>query len=625
RRAARTWAFRILFAVLIVSFAVWGVGDLSFGGAGTRVASVGEEKVTVEDFANAMIREMRSVSERTGQNLDVDDAQRMGIPDALLARLVRDAALNDEARRLGLSASDANVRDAILASPSFQGLDGTFDQEQYRFILDRLGFEVERFETDLRKSLARDVVARAVTTAVEAPPGLAERLAARAMEQRRFETLTLPLSAAPDPGAPSQSQLEAFHEENAERYERPETREAVWLEITPDALSAGIEIPESELQAAYEAAGDRYRQPERRVADRLVFPDEDAAQAALERIRSGETSFEEEVAARGLEPSDVEAGELTRDDLEAPVAEVLFGADLGVAGPVETSLGPALWNIRAILPPTTTPFEEAREELEDRMARERARDRVLDRAEEVADLLASGATLEAIAEETGLPLKSSDAITREAGAGGESEVGQASEFVEEIFAAAPGELRDLVEVDGGYVLARVDEVREAALRPLSEIRDRVAQDWAEARRREALLETAAGIAERVKAGEPLAAAAQAALPGLSAEPSGTDLIRRDETAPGLPEPAKAELFEAARPGAAAFAAEPQGVAVARLAGIAPADLSEGQAAQLLERWREALDASVGRDLQTYYAAAVQDRLDPSFNRQAMDQAINAIR
>ncbi|MGM0586053.1 MAG: SurA N-terminal domain-containing protein, partial [Pseudomonadota bacterium] len=32
RRAARTWAFRILFAVLIVSFAVWGVGDLSFGG-----------------------------------------------------------------------------------------------------------------------------------------------------------------------------------------------------------------------------------------------------------------------------------------------------------------------------------------------------------------------------------------------------------------------------------------------------------------------------------------------------------------------------------------------------------------------------------------------------------------
>jgi peptidyl-prolyl cis-trans isomerase D len=624
RRAAKTWAFRLLFVLLIVSFAVWGVGDLSFGGAGTRVASVGEEKVTVEDYANALLREMRSLSRETGENIDVDRAQQMGITDRLLARLVRDAALNAEVGRLGISASDANVRDAILASPSFQGLDGSFDEEQYRFILNRLGFEVDRFERDLRRSIARDAVNAAVSGAAEAPPGLARKLVARAMEQRKFEVLTLALADAPAPGAPSQSELEAFHEENAERYRRPETREAVWIEISPRTLSDQAEPSEEALRAAYEAASARYDLPERRAVGRLVYPDREAAEAAMRRIEAGETGFAEEAEARGLSLSDADEGELTRDDVSEPVADVIFDADLGVTGPVETPLGPALYNIRAILPARAVPFEEARAELVAQARRDQARDLVLERAEQAADLLASGARIEAIAQETGLPLQSSDDITREAGAAGMEGAAQAPAFVEEVFAAEPGEERDLVETEaGGYVLVRVDEVREAATRPLAEVRGQVADDWAAERRREALAETAGKIVERVEAGESLAEAAGALAPGAGA-PAETGFIRGDQNAPGLPGALRAELFEA-EAGAVAQAPAARGVAVAQVAEIRAADLSEGVAAQLLERWRRALDGSVSQDLQAYYAAAVQERLGAEFNPQAMEQAINAIR
>ena len=156
RRAAKTWAFRILFGLLIVSFAVWGIGDLDLGGGGTRVATVGEEGVTVEDFATSLSREMQSVSRRTGQPMDAARAREMGLPEAVMSRMVRDAALSAEARRLGVSADDHAVRDAIVDSESFRDATGTFSQEQYRFVLDRLGFTVDRFEDDLRRSLARD-------------------------------------------------------------------------------------------------------------------------------------------------------------------------------------------------------------------------------------------------------------------------------------------------------------------------------------------------------------------------------------------------------------------------------------------------------------------------------------
>ena len=620
RRAAKTWAFRILFGVLVVSFAVWGVGDLDMGGAGAPVASVGEEKVTVEDFANGLIREMQSVSRRTGQPVDRAQAEAMGLPQSLLGRMVRDAALNEEARRLGISADDHALREAILASPSFQGLDGTFDEEQYRFVLDRLGFRVDRFETDLRKSLARDAIARGVREGAAAAPGMAASLAAYGLERRAYAVVDLPLAQAPDPGAPTDADLAAWHEGHADAYRWPERRDAVWLEISPEALAETLEIPEDRLRAAYDSAGARFSTPARRAVDRLVFPDEESARAAAEAIASGESSFEAEVEARGLSPADVDEGEVAQDDYDAQTGEALFAANLGVVGPLPSSLGPALYNVRAAMPARTTPFEDARETLRGELARAQARDLSHRRAEDAADLLASGETLEAIAEETGLPLRRETGLTREGMEAAPGLTG-APELIEEVFAAEPGEERDLVEAYGGaYVLVRVDAVTPAAPKTLDEAREAVAADWADAQRREALSALAEEARARLEAGEPLEAVAQD-LPGTL---SRTQPARRDESPAGLPQ-AAAEALARAEAGAATVVPSEDGVALVQLVEVIPADLDQGQGAELVERWREALDESVANDLYVYYAAAVQDRLAPQYNPQAMDRAINSIR
>ncbi|WP_339947825.1 SurA N-terminal domain-containing protein [uncultured Albimonas sp.] len=620
RRASKTWAFRILFGLLVVSFAVWGVGDLDLGGAGTPVASVGEEKVTVEDFANGLMREMQSVSRRTGQPVDRARAEAMGLPQQLLGRMVRDAALNEEARRLGLSADDHALREAILESPSFQGLDGSFDEDQYRFVLDQLGFRVDRFETDLRKSLARDAIARGVREGATAAPGMASSLAAYGLERRVYAVIDLPLSEAPDPGAPSEADLSAWHESHADAYGWPERRDAVWLEISPEALAETLEIPEDRLRAAYEAAGERFAVPERRAVDRLVFPDDETAQAALEAIESGQSDFDAEAEKRGLAPGDVDEGEVTRADYDAETAEALFSADLGVVGPLPTPLGPALFNIRATIPARTTPFEQARETLRREQARAEARDLGHQRAEEAADLLASGETLERIAEETGLPLRRETGLTREAMAEATGLMA-APALIEEVFAAEPSEERDLVEVAGGaYVLVRVDEVTAAAPMTLDEARDRVAADWADGQRREALTGMAEDALARLEAGEPLDAVADT----LPAGVVRTQPSRRDEQPAGLPVPARDALADA-EAGAATVTPSPDGVALVKLVEVMPADLDQGQGAELVERWREALDDAVANDLYVYYAAAVQERLAPQYNPQAMDRAINSIR
>jgi len=617
RRAAKTWAFRLLFALLIVSFAVWGIGDLSIGGGGARVAQVGDRRITVEEFGTALSRELNSLSRRAERPVTLQEARDAGVPQQLLARIVRDAALDEEARRLGLSAGDEELREAILASPSFQGLGGGFDPEAYRFILDRLGFTVERFETDLRRSLARETVAYGVRAGAPAAPGFAEALVAEEFERRAFAVLALPLSAAPEPEAPSETELRAFHEANAEAYRAPERRETVWLEVDPAALAATIAIPEDELRAAYEAAGERYATPERRAVDRLGFETAEAAREAVAAIEAGETTFEALVAERGLAPRDVSLGEIARGDLSGAAGEAVFAADeLGPVGPVETALGPALFNLRAILPPRVTPFEAAREDLRAALARDAASETALTRAEEVADLLAAGATLESIAAETGLPLRSA-ALTRDA-------ADVAAAVVEEAFAAEPGEERDLVETEaGGYVLVRVDAVEEAARQPFEAVEAEVRADALAAARREALAETAAEAETRLADGE----APETVAAGIGAMLERLEPLRRGEALarPDLPAPAVESLFLAEAAGAVAAGPVPEGRAILVLTGIEAADLSDPRAAAALERIETVLADQTGRDLYAYYAAAVQGRVGASVDQEALQQTLEAMR
>ncbi len=621
RNAAKTWVFKGLFALLVVSFAIWGIGDVSIGGAGNRVATVGDEEISVEDYALALQREIQSLSRQLGRRITMEEAEAAGVPQNLLGRLARDAALNGEAARLGISAPDAAVRKAILSSPSFQGMDGSFDKQQYEFVLQQLGFDVTRFENDMRRALAREIIARGIGGAARAMPGYAETQLAHRLEQRELTILPIPAAALDgQAAAPDEATLRAWFRERADAYVAPERRDVSYIALDPASMIDQVEISEDDLRDAYEAAADRYDRPETRAVDRIAFPDTAAALAAKSAIESGEKTFADVVAELDLTLDDVSLGSVTRDDLATETADAAFDGGLGVKGPVATGLGPALVNVRAIVPASKTPFEDARDELKRELALSEAADLASRRAEEVADLIAGGATLEEIAAELNLPLSRATGVTLT----GEGQTGIAAnpDFIAEAFAADPGEERDMIPLPGGaWVALRVDDVAESAPLTFEQARDRVLADWTAERRRQALREKAEAVAAALNAGAAIADVA--AEHGLTPRPTGP--VTRDAKLPDAPASLIAELFAAKTAGAALAAVEGDVAAVGVVDAIKPADLNDPTYAQIVERWRAALNESVGRDLYSYYAQAIQNRDGATVNEAAMRQVINQLR
>lgn len=621
RTASQTWVFKLLFALLIASFAVWGIGDVSFGGAGNRVASVGEAEVSVDEYSRALQREMQAVSQRAGRRITVEEAQASGLPQILLARLVRDAALDGEAARLGISADDAAVRRAVMESPSFQGLDGKFDQTQYTFVLDRLGFRAEDFEADMRRSIARDLVTYAVAGAAAPAPGLAERTLAHQLEERSFDVIRLLPADAEAPVAPDDAALQAFIDDNRDAYMRPESRAVSWIAIDPAALAATMEVAETELRAAYDARKDAYDIPETRVVDQLAFPDTAAANAAMGRIDRGDASFADLVAERGLTLDDVTLGANDRATLPGGLADAAFALDApGVGGPVATDFGPALVNVRAIIPARVITFDEAADALRAEFARDLAQERAVTLAEEAADLLASGAGIKGVAADLGLTVHIAPALTvlGDAAAG---PFGDDPAFVDEAFSASPGEQRDLIETTaGGWALVHVDAAEDAAPMSFEDASADALTAWTVARRIDALAEQADVALADLNAGTPLTEIAQR----FGKTPEALGPIRRDGGVGQIGVDLLTQLF-AAPEGGAAMARDAGGVMIATVVTIIPADLAAPEVADALGRWREQLTSSMSEDLYAYYASALQENAGATVNQAAMEQVINALR
>ncbi|KIC44475.1 peptidylprolyl isomerase [Ruegeria sp. ANG-S4] len=465
----------ILMGLLMLGLA--GFGATSLTGTVRTVAQVGDENVSVDKYVRELQREIRAVEAQTGQPLQISQAHEMGLHQQALSRLVALAALDNEVGQLGISIGDENLQREIVQIPAFQGVDGTFDREAYQFQLDQIGINDTDFETDLRKESARTIVQGALMSGVEMPRSLTEALANYVLARRSFTVATLSSDALETPvAAPSDAQVQAFYDENTDRFTLPRTKKLTYAILSPDMLLDAMEVDDDSLRRLYDDRSAQYQQPERRLVERLVFSDEAAATEALAQLEVGGTTFEQLVRDRDLELSDVDLGDVTRDDL-GEAAEGVFSAEIDdVVGPLPSQFGPALFRVNGSLAENIVTFEDAEPELREELAADRARRQIEAQAEDINDLLAGGATLEELVGETEMELGQID-WTQQSDQG----VAAYDGFRSVAEAVQEGDFPEVAFLEDGSIFAlRLNEVLPPRPEPLDSARERVAQAWTQA-------------------------------------------------------------------------------------------------------------------------------------------------
>ncbi|MCY4335002.1 MAG: SurA N-terminal domain-containing protein [Litoreibacter sp.] len=598
----------IILVLLIIGLA--GFGANGIGGSINAIGSVGKTEITVQDFQRALQQELNFETRRRGAPVSLQQARLEGIDQRVINVLAGTAALSEETKELGISVGDEEVANQLRVIPAFQGAGGQFNRDSYEFALRQNGVNASDFEEELRVGAARTIMQQSVTGGLTVPDTYAETIYNFVAERRSFRWALIDEALVSDEvEEPTDADLASFHDAQGAQFLTPEIRRVTYAWLTPEMLLETIDVDEAELQRLYEARAAQYNQPERRLVERLGFSDMATAAAAKAQIEAGETTFDALVEERGLSLDDVDQGEVARADLTADIAEAVFALnEPGITAPVQTSLGPVLFRVYAVLEASTVPFEEAREELVSEFTSDRARRIIEDEITVIDDLLVGGATLEELADETPMQVG-----TLDFGPNTSEGIAAYDEFRTEIARLTDNDFPEVRTLDdGGIFAARLDEIVPPMVPPLADIREEVAEAWRADQIAQKLETLGTSMEERLRGGTRMASMDLEAM-------LETDMLRTDFLQ-GAPLGMLGAIFDL-EDGGVSFVQGPNGVsALVELTAITPPDLTDEDAQAFTAQINASVSQSLSADVFETFSQAVRNR-----HGLTLDQtAINAV-
>jgi peptidyl-prolyl cis-trans isomerase D len=484
----------LAWAVIILiggPMALWGVDSFFLGGGDPVVAKVGSQKIHQSQFRNQFENRYQQLQRMLGENFRADQFDKTRFEKAVLDDMVQETLLLRYAEEEGYQATDATLFAYLRTIPAFQK-DGKFDSATYQETLSRMGRSAQQFEADLRAAMQIEqmrgtVIETSFVTEAEA------QLANRLQNQQRW------LSYALFEPARYRSEITVTPEQIQERYESakarymaPERIKLAYVELALETLPPADVPSDDVLKVMYEAEkAGRFTTPEQRKARHILInfgADKDAAKARIEKLAADLKAGRDfaELARQnsddtGSREQGGDLGWVRRGQMVAEFESALFNLDAGqTSAPVETQFGWHLIRLDELKSEQVRGFAAVREELIALYREREAQKRYQDYQEKLEQLaFESPSSLEPVARELGLEIRTTDWFTRAGGAGlaANSAVKQAA-FSDELLKDNENS-KPLSLGEGRVAVVRKDEYEAPRQRPLEEVAGQIEAELAE--------------------------------------------------------------------------------------------------------------------------------------------------
>jgi peptidyl-prolyl cis-trans isomerase D len=626
RKASSNWLGKTIMAVvmgvLIISFGVWGIADIFRGFGQSTLAKVGGTEISTDQFRQLYTDRLQQIGRQFGRPLTSDQARAFGLDRQVLQQTIAEAALDEEARRLGLAQSDEETRRMIFSDPNFKGPNGAFDPQRFEAAIRQFGYSEARYVADQRKVSLRRQIAGTISAGLEPPKVMMDALSRFQNEQRSAEYVRLTAAQAGTIDPPSPETLASYFDEHKIQFRAPEYRKIAFVAITPEDIAKWSDVSDDDAKKLYELRKDTLGKPEKREVSQIVFPTVEEATAARARIESG-TSFDDLAKERGLKPADVELGSVSKSEIIDPdVAKAAFALTPGeISQPVQGKFGVALLKIGKIEPGVDVPYEIVAQGLKKEIATERARKSVADLRDKMEDERGGGASVIEAAKKLGLNAVTVDAVDRSGRRpDGQfaSEVPKGLDVVTQAFGSDVGVDNDPISFNGGYVWYDVIGITPTRERNLDEVKDQVEAKWREDQIASRLRTKATDMVQKLDQGGKLAD--EAASAGLTVETAAN--FKRDASLPSVPAGLIAAAFRTAKDGAGQTAGTGNNEwIVFRVTDInlPPVDLASDE----MKKVKEQLQRSLEDEEIAQYVTKLESNIGTTINEAALAQVTGA--
>jgi peptidyl-prolyl cis-trans isomerase D len=526
------WSLFIVVLAFILLYIPSFIDNPAGAGNADVVATVDGRDITVARFRRAYQQQMQAYRNAYGANVDDRLLRQLGIEQRIVQQMIEEELALAEADRLGIEASDQEVRARITSLPAFQQNGQFIGEQQYRMILQSANppMRPNDFEDQVRRGIVMEKLQAALTAWVTVSDKDVDDEFRKRNEKVKLEVVSFPADKFREGLEASDAELASHFEANKAQYRIPEKRKIRYALIDNNALREQITVPASEVKAHYDANTERYSTPEQVKASHILFKTEgkdDAtvkkqAEEVLAKAKSGADFAQLATKYSEDEGSKAKGGEYDffgRGAMVKEFEDAAFSLQPGqISDLVKTTYGYHIIKGGEKRAGSTRSFEEVRPQIEDQLRWERVQKEAERRATDLASKLKAPGDFDTVPRQPGLVVSESGFFSRDEPIAG---LGVAPAVAARAFEMKQGDVSASIGTPQGIAFITVTGSQDARDPSLDEVKAKVRDDVLKKKAVDAARAKAAELSGALKDGN-LGAAAKAA--GLAAKT--TELISR---------------------------------------------------------------------------------------------------
>jgi peptidyl-prolyl cis-trans isomerase D len=518
----------IFCGAMVITLIPGGLGsDLMGQPSQGVIAKVAGQNVTTQEVqarAKAMVQQQGPQYAAMANQL-----MPMFLPQAA-QQLIAGKAIVAEAERLGLKATEADVRDELehgrYAATFFPG--GKFiGQQAYEGLLAQNNLTAEGFEQDVRNDILQQKLVTLVTGSASVSEAEIRQQFTKSSTKVKFEYAVLSQDDIRKGLHPTDDELKAFYTRNKATYNNsiPEKRKIEYTLLDKSKVLAGVQVTADDLRAYYDQRRDQYRVPEEvkvshiliktppagadgKVDEKAVEEARKKAEGVLKQLKAG-GKFEDLAKKNSDDPgSGKQGGDLGwigRGRTVPEFEKAAFSLPKGqLSDLVKSTFGFHIIRVDDKHEAHVKTLDEVKGEIEPLIRQQKA-GRLMENAGNALLDQARREGLEKAAAAKGLSVVNTDFISRADVLPG---IGVTPQFMDAVFTAREKAPPDLAQLSQGSVVFEVLGVRPPATPAFEEIRTRVENEFKNERASILLAQKTQELSDRAKSEHDLKRAAK---------------------------------------------------------------------------------------------------------------------
>ena len=516
-RRHRGW-LKWSLAIVVVSFVLLYIpsfmDDPTQGAANNAVvADVEGREITAQQFRRVYQQQMQQYRQSYGANIDDRLLKQLGIDQRIVQQMIQEEASLAEARRLGISASDAEVRERILALPAFQENGQFIGDQRYRQLLKMQTppMRPDEFEAQVRRSIVTEKLESAITGWITVADSDVVSEFKKRNEKVKLAVVNFPADKFREGLVATDAEVAKHFEDHKESYRIPEKRKVRFLTIDQEGMRQKATVTGQQIERSYQDNIQQYSTPEQVRASHILLKTEGKDDAAvkkeaeglLAKIKAG-ANFEELAKKHSQdEGSAVKGGDLDFFNKGAMVPEfdkVAFELKPGEMKQelVKSNYGYHIIKVTDRRAASQRTLAEVRTQIEDQLKWEQAQTAAQKLADQVAAELKKPGDFETVAKTRGLPTGESGLFRQDEPIAG---IGMAPAVSQQAFQLKDGEVSEPIRTQQGWAFITVTGKQDPYVPKLDEVKNRVRDDVLKQKAIEAARQKAAAINAEMRAGD----------------------------------------------------------------------------------------------------------------------------